>query len=60
MNHLNLKKLDLSNSHFLQNVATSDVEYENDDSVDYASCLEEFDKEDDYDPVELAKINETI
>lgn len=47
--------LDLYNSHFLQSVATSDVEYEDEDSADYVSWLEEFDEEDDYDPVELAK-----
>jgi hypothetical protein len=48
--------LDLSNSHFLQN-ATTPVEHdENDDSVDFDNWLVELDKEDDYNPTELAKM----
>jgi hypothetical protein len=49
--------LDLSNPKFLQNATTPAVERdENDDSVDYTSWLIEFDKEDDYDLAELAKM----
>ncbi|GBC20353.2 hypothetical protein GLOIN_2v1873945 [Rhizophagus irregularis DAOM 181602=DAOM 197198] len=49
--------LDLSNPKFLQNATTPAVERdENDDSVDYTSWLIEFDKEDDYDSAELAKM----
>ncbi|RIA88853.1 hypothetical protein C1645_739070 [Glomus cerebriforme] len=48
--------LDLSNSHFLQNAAIPAVECENDDSINYADWLEEFDNEDDYNPEELAKM----
>jgi hypothetical protein len=48
--------LDLSNSKFLQSTAMPAVE--NDDSINYANWLTEFDKEDDYDPAELAKIFE--
>jgi len=53
------KTLDLFNSKFLQNADTPVVEHnENDDSVDYTNWLMEFDKEDDYDPAELAKVFE--
>src|ERR1044071_4945760 len=57
---LELKEtLDLSNSQFLQNAATPAIECdENDDSVNYANWLEEFDKEGDYNPAELAKMFE--
>jgi hypothetical protein len=34
------------------------LQRENDDSVDYTNWLLEFDKEDDYDPAELAKMFE--
>jgi hypothetical protein len=50
--------LDLFNPKFLQNATTPTVERENDDSVDYTNWLLEFDKEDDYDPAELAKMFE--
>lgn len=48
--------LDLSNSHFLQNDTITAVECENDDSVNYADWLEEYDNEDDYNPEELVKM----
>jgi hypothetical protein len=51
--------LDLSNSQFLQNAATPAIECdENNNSVNYANWLEEFDKEGDYNLVELAKMFE--
>lgn len=49
--------LDLSNSRFLQNATTPAVEHdENNNSVDLANWLVEFDKEDTYNPTELAKM----
>jgi len=49
--------LDLSNSHFLQNATTSAMEHDkNNNSVDLANWLVEFDKEDNYNPTELAKM----
>lgn len=53
--------LDLSNPQFLQNAAIPVVERdENDDSVNYANWLVEFNKEDDYNPEELAKMFERL
>ena len=49
--------LDLSNLHFLQNVTISAIEHdENDDLVDFANWLIEFDKKDDYNLTELVKM----